>query len=321
MVAGVGRALDAIEAFRFDRHRARAAPASSGSSTSATLDWLADYRFTGDVWGYPEGEIYFPYSPLLVVESTLRRGGAARDGAALDLQPRLGDRLGRLPDDLGGRRAARASRWARVVPTSRPRSRPRGRRTSPASPPPPTSAPGWSTASRPPAPARTRFTLLHDTEADAFRAQVQLARQGHDAAGRHLRHRRGRAPRRRDRRARPRRGADRLRRPRRSSPTGCAPSSTSSARPRPASSSPPTSTSSRSPGLAAAPVDGYGVGTAAGHRQRPPDLRLRLQAGRPRGLRPARWSRSPRRARTRSRSAAASTPCAGSPPTASPRPR
>ena len=37
-------------------------------------------------------------------------------------------------------------------------------------------------------------------------------------------------------------------------------------------------------GLSAAPVDGYGVGTAAGHRQRPPDLRLRLQAGRPRGL-------------------------------------
>ena len=35
-----------------------------------TLAWLADYRFSGDVWGYPEGEIYFPYSPLLVVEST-----------------------------------------------------------------------------------------------------------------------------------------------------------------------------------------------------------------------------------------------------------
>ena len=34
--------------------------------------------------------------------------------------------------------------------------------------------------------------------------------------------------------------------------------------------------------LAAAPVDGYGVGHLAGHRQRPPDLRVRLQARGPR---------------------------------------
>ncbi len=53
----------------------------------------------------------------------------------------------------------------------------------------------------------------------------------------------------------------------------------------------------------------------AGHRQRPPDLRVRLQAGRPGGRRAARWSTSRRRARTRSRSAAASTPCAGATPT------
>ena len=55
--------------------------------------------------------------------------------------------------------------------------------------------------------------------------------------------------------------------------------------------------------LAGAPVDGYGVGTAAGHRQRPPDLRLRLQAGRPRRLRrrrTRRWCRWRRRAPTRS---------------------
>ena len=35
-----------------------------------TREWLADYRFTGDIWGYPEGETYFPYSPLLIVEGT-----------------------------------------------------------------------------------------------------------------------------------------------------------------------------------------------------------------------------------------------------------
>ena len=71
-----------------------------------TLTWLADYRFSGDIWGYAEGEIYFPDSPLLIVESTLRRGGAAGDAAAVDLQPRLGDRVGRLADDAGGRRPA-----------------------------------------------------------------------------------------------------------------------------------------------------------------------------------------------------------------------
>ena len=33
-------------------------------------DWLADYRFTGSIWGYPEGEVYFPGSPLMIVEGS-----------------------------------------------------------------------------------------------------------------------------------------------------------------------------------------------------------------------------------------------------------
>ena len=69
VVAGVGRALDALERFRFG-------PEEIGFLREAevvdedTLAWLADYRFSGDVWGYPEGEVYFPQSPLMVVEST-----------------------------------------------------------------------------------------------------------------------------------------------------------------------------------------------------------------------------------------------------------
>ena len=35
-----------------------------------TLEYLAGYRFRGDIWGYPEGEVYFPGSPLLRVEGT-----------------------------------------------------------------------------------------------------------------------------------------------------------------------------------------------------------------------------------------------------------
>ena len=34
------------------------------------LDWLADYRFHGDIDGYPEGELYFPGSPILSVSGT-----------------------------------------------------------------------------------------------------------------------------------------------------------------------------------------------------------------------------------------------------------
>src|SRR3954468_12887368 len=69
VVAGTGRVLDAVDNFRFD------APVleflERGQVVDAeTLDWLAGYRFRGDVWGYPEGEVYFPGSPLLRVEGT-----------------------------------------------------------------------------------------------------------------------------------------------------------------------------------------------------------------------------------------------------------
>ena len=73
VLAGVGRVLDAIEDFRFgdaeltdlrDREVV----------DQRTLDFLADYRFDGDVWGYAEGETYFPYSPVLVVESDFAHG-------------------------------------------------------------------------------------------------------------------------------------------------------------------------------------------------------------------------------------------------------
>lgn len=68
VVAGTGSVLEAVTGFRFE-------PAHidflRGIGLSpATLAWLAGYRFTGDVHGYPEGEIYVPGSPLLTVEAT-----------------------------------------------------------------------------------------------------------------------------------------------------------------------------------------------------------------------------------------------------------
>lgn len=69
VVAGTRRLVDAIAAFRFgpeelaflDGHRI---------VSPATLDWLAGYRFSGDIWGYREGECYFPQSPVLGIEGS-----------------------------------------------------------------------------------------------------------------------------------------------------------------------------------------------------------------------------------------------------------
>ena len=35
-----------------------------------TLQYLSSYRFSGNIWGYAEGDMYFHGSPILVVEGT-----------------------------------------------------------------------------------------------------------------------------------------------------------------------------------------------------------------------------------------------------------
>ena len=66
VVAGVGRALRALSQFRFDSEAIQFL-CDRGIVDSDTADWLSDYRFEGDIWGYPEGEIYFPGSPIVIV--------------------------------------------------------------------------------------------------------------------------------------------------------------------------------------------------------------------------------------------------------------
>jgi nicotinate phosphoribosyltransferase len=71
--AGSGRLLEAIAQFRFSS--AELAFLSDHSIVGEeTLAWLANYRFGGTIRGYHEGEIYFPGSPLLVVEGTFDEG-------------------------------------------------------------------------------------------------------------------------------------------------------------------------------------------------------------------------------------------------------
>ncbi len=66
VVAGTQRLLTAIERFRFDDDDLRYLDAADVVS-AATLDWLAAYRFSGDVHGYREGEVFFPDAPVLTV--------------------------------------------------------------------------------------------------------------------------------------------------------------------------------------------------------------------------------------------------------------
>lgn len=69
VVAGTARILDAIEHFRFSDEELEFLRREKIVS-ERTIDFLADYRFSGNIWGYPEGECYFPGSPLLTVEGT-----------------------------------------------------------------------------------------------------------------------------------------------------------------------------------------------------------------------------------------------------------
>ena len=69
VVAGTGRVLDALEEFRFGAAELEFLR-SHQVVDEPTLEWLADYRFSGDIWGYPEGEAYFPFSPVLIVEAS-----------------------------------------------------------------------------------------------------------------------------------------------------------------------------------------------------------------------------------------------------------
>src|SRR5437763_7194579 len=62
VVAGTGRLLEAITDFCFDGETVEFLR-TDGVIDAVTADFLADYRFTGDVDSYPEGETYFPSSP------------------------------------------------------------------------------------------------------------------------------------------------------------------------------------------------------------------------------------------------------------------
>jgi len=69
VVAGTGRVLDALERFRFGPAELEFL-SGAGIADDPTLAFLESYRFSGNIWGYSEGDCYFPGSPILVVEGT-----------------------------------------------------------------------------------------------------------------------------------------------------------------------------------------------------------------------------------------------------------
>ncbi|WP_069163179.1 nicotinate phosphoribosyltransferase [Nocardia altamirensis] len=67
VVAGTGRVLDALEHFQFG---AAELDVIAHFLPAKTVDWLRNYRFSGDIDGYTEGELYFPGSPILSVRGS-----------------------------------------------------------------------------------------------------------------------------------------------------------------------------------------------------------------------------------------------------------
>jgi nicotinate phosphoribosyltransferase len=176
VVAGVGRALDSFERFRFD-DEVLGVLHSHQVVDDPTLEWLSSYRFSGDIWGYPEGEVYFPFSPLMVVESTFAEAVLLEtlllsilnhDSAIASAASRMTWAAGGRPCiEMGSRRtheeaavaAARAAYISGFATTSNLAARQRY---------------GVPTAGT----SAHSFTLLHDSERDAFTAQVESLGKG-----------------------------------------------------------------------------------------------------------------------------------------------
>jgi nicotinate phosphoribosyltransferase len=70
VLGGLGRLLELIEGFRFTEDEI-AWLREQDVVNDATADYLRGFRFTGDIDAYPEGDLYFPGSPILTVTGSL----------------------------------------------------------------------------------------------------------------------------------------------------------------------------------------------------------------------------------------------------------
>jgi nicotinate phosphoribosyltransferase len=176
VVAGLGRFIQSLPDFTFGAD-ALDFLAGRGVISPPTRGWLANYRFSGSIDAYQEGEVYFPGSPVLtvvggfaecVVLETLALSILNHDSAVATAAVRMTSVAGGRPCiEMGSRRtheeaaiaSARAAYIGGFTATSNLAA---GRRWD---------IPTTGTAAH-------AFTLVHDDERAAFRAQVDALGTG-----------------------------------------------------------------------------------------------------------------------------------------------
>ncbi|WP_277212411.1 nicotinate phosphoribosyltransferase [Isoptericola croceus] len=176
VLAGTGRVLEALPAFRFGDAEL-AFLERTGVVDDRTLDFLRGYRFTGTITGYAEGETFFPGSPVMQVEGTFAEAVLLEtlvlailnhDSAIASAASRMTSAaVGRPVLEMGSRRtheqagvaAARAAVVAGFAGTSNLEA---GFRY------------GLDTIGT----SAHAFTLLHDDESSAFASQVDALGPG-----------------------------------------------------------------------------------------------------------------------------------------------
>jgi nicotinate phosphoribosyltransferase len=167
---GLGRVLDAIARFRFTAEQVSWLEAVDATD-ARTRRAVAAQRFRGDVWAYREGELYFPHSPVLTVRATFGEAVLLEtmllsvsnwdSGVASAAARMVTAAQGRSIIEMGSRRthegaAVDAARAAYVAGFSATSNMEAGLRHG---------IPVRGTAAH-------CFTLAHDDELTAFRAQV-----------------------------------------------------------------------------------------------------------------------------------------------------
>ena len=171
VLAGTGRFLEGLQSFRFDDEDLSFL-ASRNIVNAQTLKYLENFRFTGNIRGYVEGEIFFPHSPVVQVEATFAEACVLEtyllsilnyDSAVASAASRMTAAAGHRPCiEMGSRRAheraaVSAARAAAIAGFTATSNLDAGKRY------------GLHTLGT----SAHAFTLLYDSEREAFEAQLQ----------------------------------------------------------------------------------------------------------------------------------------------------
>ena len=171
VLAGTGRFLEGLKEFRFTDEELSFLSRRK-IVNSETLKFLESFEFSGTVRGYAEGEIFFPHSPVLQIEATFAEACILEtyllsilnyDSAIASAASRMSAAAGTRPCiEMGSRRAheraaVSAARAAVIAGFSATSNLEAGRRYDLAT---------LGTSAH-------AFTLLHDSEREAFEAQLR----------------------------------------------------------------------------------------------------------------------------------------------------